>query len=438
MKKLVFLFVIIFLLINLTTGCNKPGNNQVTNPSSNWWMPKGHFYGKSFHPGHDLAPPLVEAWKHDYELEIINAPIFGNNKIIFQHNNSIDANKVFRAISSIDGTTLWNFPTMEIAWNSCACANGNVYFCGTYNRIPKLYSVNESNGTLNWSVVLPEFPNNITYNLNSPMAIAYGAIYIPAVSYEPKHKAVFVLNQHTGELLRRLDFNDNNDCNLVIGFGKLFITSGNRLYAYSDTDNQQRWVSQEFDGRILNLTIHNEVKVGESPLVLFTVRKTETDSVISVVGLDISTGTLKWQNIFSVNMRSVPNGQFDSHAWFRSITLAGDILLVTFGNRIIAYNATTGILLWAHNESLGQYLFQSVSSNGFLYCIYSVTTLLNSSSYYLRIFNIQSGELTNTYEFSGGIMYGFGGDNDKEIMAIDNGLIVISLGNRVIAFRKNI
>ena len=443
MKKNSFYVLILLLSITALLSCDKPvDSNTSTVPGSNWWMLKGHFYRKSFHPGSSFQPPLVEKWEQNFPHpnSIVNAPIFGSEKVVFQNNNYPDSNKTLRAISTEDGSTLWTFPALELAWNGSVVANGKIYFCGIHNQTPKLYSISEDNGSLNWSVELPTFPNNSPYTLNGSMAIANGSIYIKAVSYSPfEHQAIFVIDQFSGELIRRLDFDEGSDSDFAIGFGKLFVSTGTHLYAYSDVSDEQKWVSNEFNGKINNIIIHDNVSIGEKASVIFSVRETGTDSTLTIVALDIQNGDVKWQDSIHLHMRPYLEDPYrDTVAWSRSFTIAGNILIATFGNKIISYDASTGAELWSHDEPTGQFKFQSVSSNSFLYCLHEFTPHPSGFERSLKVFNIETGQQVNSYDIqeSGGL--GYSGDNVKDIMAIDQGLLVISQGGRITALQKEL
>jgi hypothetical protein len=158
-------------------------------------------------------------WISDVGIPLLSSPSYYQNKIFIGSQD-----EKFYCIDARTGNKIWKFYIGSMNWKtSPSVAYGNVY---VGNKFGFIYCLNVDDGEYIWSTKMS------ARAVSSP-SICDGKIYIGSVDNN-----LYCLDAYTGEKIWNFSTDDPFFTSSAIADGKIFSASGNSLFCFGSTHDQ--------------------------------------------------------------------------------------------------------------------------------------------------------------------------------------------------------
>lgn len=314
----------------------------VPRPDASWWTYQANFL-RTASAAAEFRPPLVLAWQLEPVADLGSAdmpPVFGRAKVF----SSAGLNPGITRAVSLSGEVLWSFqtgpadPVSLTQYGSLAVANGRVY--GVFNDYSLFeghaMALRESDGTVAWSRTLPE-----AIIMYSPL-IVQDAMAVTTQG-SGGHSTIWLLRNTDGSPHWSLEIDDDQYLMAApsVNIGLMLFSGVQALHAIRL--NRQRAWRYDYGGRLwvwypLVLPRANP----EAPAVVVVAGVQWLDApvpgadTVEVHAVDGRTGMRLWRKTRPVDFTNN----------YSYALPAGDTLVLLAGTHVWAVRASDGELLW--------------------------------------------------------------------------------------------
>ncbi len=217
-------------------------------------------------------------------------------------------NDNFYAFNASNGDAIWSQPLGKEAYGQLV-DNGDIYILKQNTETSALgtvYSLNASNGEINWNYSIPEYTGILSVSGNNAYVTSYADDY--AASNPEYIGNLYVFAKNTGqkkwnfttELFQSIspDANARPVMQLLVSNSTIYFGFGNRLYALDASSGSKLWNRTTQSVQYSHLALNSLLYVSAGSI--------SENGHGSLIALDASTGATKWNFQLSSRYASSP------------------------------------------------------------------------------------------------------------------------------------
>ena len=182
-----------------------------------------------FDPSSHLVTPLTLKWIRDLSVFSISYPLIAQG-LVFVTTATNQGDKLM-ALDEHSGTTVWSANVGGCCFANAAYDSGKVF---VVNEMGLMKAFNAANGTLLWSVDLPD-----QYSFTSPPTAANGIVFTGGAG---SGGTVYAVDETNGALLWTMGVENGDHSSPAVTLGSVFVSYAcPQAYAFNIVTGQELW-----------------------------------------------------------------------------------------------------------------------------------------------------------------------------------------------------